>query len=76
MPRIPRPRLPDPRVLEPARLVATWAESAQQRACHNAMVASTALAQRRAERDEVEQYLADLTGPHAAPVRSVTNSAG
>lgn len=76
MPRVPRPRLPDPRLLEPARLVSTWAESAQQRACHNAMVASTVLAQQRADRDEVEEYLAALAAPPAESVRSVTNSAG
>ncbi|GAB3998365.1 hypothetical protein [Nocardioides marmoraquaticus] len=34
-----------------------WAERSQQRACRNAMVASTALAQARLERDEVAAYV-------------------
>lgn len=62
MPQIPRPR----------RLVDRWAESVQQGARRNAMLAATALAQRRAERAEVEEYLAALD---EVPVRSVTNSA-
>ena len=48
----------------------TWGVASQQRARRNAMVASTALAQRRAEMNEVEEFLADLqtaalTGGHA-----------
>lgn len=38
-------------------LVSRWAERAQQQAIRNAMVASTALAERRAERLEVEEFL-------------------
>lgn len=38
--------------------VTRWAERSQQRACRNAMVASTALTQARAERAEVEEYVA------------------
>ena len=50
----------------------TWSVASQQRARRNAMVASTALAQRRAETDAVEDFLADLQTAalargHAAP---------
>lgn len=37
-----------------------WPVESQQRARRNAMVASTALARRRAEHDEVEEFLASL----------------
>lgn len=46
-----------------ARL-AGWPERSQQRARHNAMVASTALAQARRERDEVEAYVAGALARH------------
>ena len=39
-----------------------WPVDSQQRARRNAMIASTALAQRRAETDEVEEFLTSLTG--------------
>jgi hypothetical protein len=45
--------------------VRSWPVESQQRARRNALVASTALAQRRAERDEVEEYLAALGGGSA-----------
>jgi hypothetical protein len=38
--------------------VTRWPVEFQQRACRNALNASTALAQRRAELDDVEQFLA------------------
>ena len=38
----------------------TWSVASQQRARRNAMIASTALAQRRAEMNEVEDFLASL----------------
>ena len=38
----------------------TWSVASQQRARRNARIASTALAQRRAEMNEVEEFLADL----------------
>ena len=38
----------------------TWGVASQQRARRNAMVASTSLAQRRAEMNEVEDFLAGL----------------
>ncbi|MGZ4447633.1 MAG: hypothetical protein ACXVEC_12940 [Nocardioides sp.] len=37
-----------------------WPVESQQVARRNAMIASTALAQRRAEREEVEEFLAGL----------------
>ena len=40
--------------------VRRWPVDSQQRARCNAMVASTALAQRRAELDDVEEFLAAL----------------
>ncbi|MEV7428554.1 MULTISPECIES: hypothetical protein [unclassified Nocardioides] len=51
--------------------VRTWPEESQLRARRNAMVASTALARRRAERDDVEDFLAALAGTvvPATPVR-------
>ncbi len=52
----------------------TWGVASQQRARRNAMLASTSLAQRRAEMNEVEDFLASLqtaarAGGH--PVRQV-----
>ena len=49
----------------------TWSVASQQRARRNAMIASTTLAQRRAETNEVEDFLAglqaaSLTGGHSA----------
>ena len=41
--------------------VERWAVESQQRSRRNAMVAATALAQRRAEREDVEDFLAALT---------------
>jgi hypothetical protein len=43
-----------------------WPVESQLRARRNAMIASTAIAQRRAELDEVEEFLAALARP-AAP---------
>lgn len=44
-----------------------WSRESHQGALRNAMVASTALAQRRAEREEVEDYLASSgSADHAA----------
>ena len=39
------------------RAVTRWAETSQQTACRNAMVASTALAAGRRERDETQEYV-------------------
>ncbi|MDQ6934419.1 MAG: hypothetical protein M3130_03890 [Actinomycetota bacterium] len=41
----------------PWRPVSAWAERSQRGACHNAMVASTALAASMHEREEVARYL-------------------
>ncbi len=46
--------------------VGRWPVESQLRARRNAMIASTALAQRRAELDEVEEFLASL-GRSSAP---------
>lgn len=40
-----------------------WPVASQQQARRNAMIASTACAQRRAEREDVADYLAALTAP-------------
>ena len=45
--------------------VLSWPVESQQRARRNALIASTALAQRRAELDEVEEFLASLGGSSA-----------
>ena len=50
-----------------------WAQESQRRACRNAMVASTALAERRHERRDVEEYLEPdprRTLPHSPPARA------
>lgn len=44
-------------------LVERWAVGSQQASRRNAMVALTALTQRRAERAEVEEFLAALRDP-------------
>ncbi|MET1058280.1 MAG: hypothetical protein ABWX84_01700 [Nocardioides sp.] len=56
--------------MNPLHWIDTWSVASQQQARRNAMIASTALAQRRAEIDEVEEFLADLqaavlTGGHS-----------
>lgn len=43
--------------------VQDWPVASQQRARRNAMVATTACAQRRIEREDVTDYLAALAGP-------------
>lgn len=54
--------LPNPLSLLSGR-VRAWAVESQQGARRNAMVASTALAARRAERQDVEAYFASLLPP-------------
>jgi hypothetical protein len=49
----------------PVDAVRRWPVESQLRARRNAMIASTALAQRRAELDEVEEYLAAIAGAPA-----------
>lgn len=48
------------------RRVDRWSIEAQLQARRNAMVAATRLAQRRAEREEVEDYFASLATPAVA----------
>jgi hypothetical protein len=50
------------------RGVREWPEASIQRSRRNAMVAATHLAQRRAERLEVEDYLGRRTSPDAHKV--------
>jgi len=45
--------------------VTRWPAESQQRARRNAMIASTALAQRRAELDDVERFLSSRRGDPA-----------
>ena len=45
-----------------ARLLRDWSASSQQQARRNAMLATTALMQRKVERDAVHEYLADAYG--------------
>ena len=40
-----------------------WPQTSQEQARRNAMIASTACAQRRVERQEVEEYFDSLTRP-------------
>lgn len=47
-----------------ATRVRTWSVGSQQRARRNAMLAATDCAQRRAEREDVEDYLAGRAGHH------------
>ena len=54
---------PDPWI--PVREIARWHVTTQNGARRNALLASTALAQRRKERHEVEQFLSRLNQPNA-----------
>jgi hypothetical protein len=47
----------------PLQRLESWAVASQQQARRNAMIASTAAAQRRAELDDVEDFLAALSAP-------------
>jgi len=55
---------PNPIALISDRLQA-WAVESQQGARRNAMVATTALAARRAERQDVDAYFASLVAPQS-----------
>lgn len=58
--------------------VGRWQVHSQQHALRNARIASTALARRRVERAEVEEYLAALTEARTepeAPARNVAEAA-
>lgn len=41
----------------------SWPQASQEQARRNAMLAATACAQRRVERQQVEEYFADLAAP-------------
>ena len=56
--------------MNPLQWIDTWSVASQQQARRNAMIASTALAQRRAEMNEVEEFLADLQTAALAGGRS------
>ena len=58
------------------RWVHQWAVSSQQRSRRNAMVAATAITQRRTESREVEDYLAARAVRPAAPDVPAAASAG
>ena len=66
------PRSRTPRVLGQVSrtidVVRRWPVDSQQASRRNAMIASTALAQRRAELDDVEQFLASRPGSTALEV--------
>ncbi len=49
-------------------LIGRWAVESQQKSRRNAMLASTVLTQRRAERVEAEEYLAAHAEPERQPV--------
>lgn len=49
-------------------LIGRWAVESQQKSRRNAMLASTVLTQRRAERVETEEFLAALAEPESQPV--------
>jgi hypothetical protein len=55
--------------------VRRWPVESQQRSRRNAMIASTALAQRRAELNDVEDFLA-ARGPSSAPEVAVQAAHG
>lgn len=72
MPGRPRLRAPLPSV---AALVHEWSVASVQGARRNAMVASTACARRRAEREEVADYLAARAGTTTPDVAGVPATA-
>jgi hypothetical protein len=61
--------LPYPLSLVSAR-VNTWAIESQQGARRNAMIASTAMAARRAEREDVEDFFSSLRPSVRPPART------
>jgi hypothetical protein len=64
------------RLVTAGRRMATWHVTSQQQARRNALVASTALTQRRRELLDVEDFLAEHAarrGPVAVPVQGVAS---
>jgi hypothetical protein len=51
-----------------------WAENSQRQACRNAMVASTALAASRRERDETQDYVDSVLARRARRAGAATPS--
>lgn len=45
--------------------LAEWSVASQQQACRNAMIATSACAKRRAEREDVASYLAERAARRA-----------
>jgi hypothetical protein len=68
-----------PRSINPIRtftsLTTEWAARSQQAACRNAMVATTLLAERRLERQDVESYLAAFHAQRSAAQGHAQHSA-
>ena len=56
--------------------ITEWPVASQQQARRNAMVALTACAQRRAEREDVASYLAERSTRNAEPATSVSPDPG
>ena len=56
--------------------ITEWPVASQQQARRNAMVALTACAQRRAEREDVASYLAERSSRSAEPATSVSPDPG
>lgn len=56
--------------------VQQWAVDSQRAACRNAMVAGTALAARRAEREDVEEFLAAREGRPTIPAPRTEDGPG
>ncbi|MGH3361607.1 MAG: hypothetical protein ACRDOM_04035 [Nocardioides sp.] len=54
---------------QPARNLAEWPVRSQQVARRNALVASTALVERRRQHEEVEEFLADPLVRRTDPAR-------
>ncbi|GAA1522826.1 hypothetical protein [Nocardioides humi] len=52
----------------PTRLLHSWAVALQLRARRNAMVALTDCTRRRAEREDVERFLADRAAARRTPL--------
>ena len=55
--------------MHPFHWIDNWSVASQQRARRNAMIASTALAERRAEIDDVEDFLARRHAPSVTAER-------
>lgn len=64
------PAVWQPPLLRTVRDLTDWPERSQQAACRNALVASTALAERRRQRCEVEEFLADYLARRSEEAQS------